>query len=207
MGLSPDQVKRKYNAYSFFYNFIEWPIERLSISKWRNNLLKNVHGKVLEIGVGTGKNLRYYDYDKINLTAIDISKGMLKKAKKLASKEKYPVNLQLVDEEKLPFKDNSFDYIVITFVLCSVSNQEKMLHEMKRVVKINGKIILLEHVLSKNKLIAFFEHLHNPITRFLFGFEINRDTINSIKKSGLKIVKEKNIGLVDIFKELVVKKQ
>ena len=95
----------------------------------------------------------------------------------------------------------------LVLVLCSVSNQEKMLHEMKRVVKINGKIILLEHVLSKNKLIAFFEHLHNPITRFLFGFEINRDTINSIKKSGLKIVKEKNIGLVDIFKELVVKKQ
>ncbi len=199
------QVRDKYNFYSFFYNFLEWVPEKLVIGKWRKKLLKNVKGKVLEIGIGTGKNLPYYDFENVKLTGVDISEGMLDKAKKLAAKEKFPARLLLVDKDKLPFKNDTFDYVIMTFVLCSVPDQQKMLKEMKRVVKKKGQILLLEHVLSKNKIIAFIENLHNPLTRWLFGYEINRDTVNSIKKSGLRVVKEKNIGFVDVFKWLEVK--
>ena len=206
MTLSQNQIKKKYNRFSLFYDLVEWPIEKLLFSKWRKKLLKNSKGKVLEIGVGTGKNLSYYNYHKIDLTVIDISKGMLNRAKEKAKKHDFPVKFKLANSEKLPFEDNSFDYIVCTFVLCSVSDQVKILKEMKRVLKKKGKILFLEHMLSRNKFIAFLEHLHNPITKFLFGFNINRKTIENIKKSGLKIVKDKNIAVKDVFKELEVAK-
>ena len=206
MTLSQNQIKKKYNRFSLFYDLVEWPIEKLLFSKWRKKLLKNSKGKVLEIGVGTGKNLSYYNYHKIDLTVIDISKGMLNRAKEKAKKHDFPVKFKLANSEKLPFEDNSFDYIVCTFVLCSVSDQVKILKEMKRVLKKKGKILFLEHMLSRNKFIAFLEHLHNPITKFLFGFNINRKTIENIKKSGSKIVKDKNIAVKDVFKELEVTK-
>ena len=206
MTLSQNQIKKKYNRFSLFYDLVEWPIEKLLFSKWRKKLLKNSKGRVLEIGVGTGKNLSYYNYHKIDLTVIDISKGMLNRAKEKAKKHDFPVKFKLANSEKLPFEDNSFDYIVCTFVLCSVSDQVKILKEMKRVLKKKGKILFLEHMLSRNKFIAFLEHLHNPITKFLFGFNINRKTIENIKKSGLKIVKDKNIAVKDVFKELEVTK-
>ncbi|PIN88001.1 methyltransferase type 11 [Candidatus Woesearchaeota archaeon CG10_big_fil_rev_8_21_14_0_10_32_24] len=206
MSLTGKQVQKKYNRYSTVYDLLEWLPEKMLLGKLRKPFLENIKGNVLEIGVGTGKNLPYYNYNKVDLTAIDISQGMLHKAKKVAKENKFPVNLQLVEEEKLPFKDNTFDYVVMTFVLCSVPNQHKMLYEMKRVVKKEGKIVLLEHMLSKNKIIAFFEHLHNPITKALVGVNINRKTIDSIRECGLKINKEKNIALKDVFKELEVQK-
>lgn len=203
-NLNQNKIKKKYDRFSLFYDFLEWPVEMLLFSKWRKKLLKKTKGKVLEIGVGTGKNLQYYNYNQVNLTAVDISKGMLARAEKKAKKENFPVKFKLVNSEKLPFKENNFDYIVCTFVLCSVSDQIKMLKEMKRVLKKKGKILFLEHMLSKNKIIAFLERIHNPITKFLFGFNINRETMKNIEKSELKIVKERNMALKDVFKELEV---
>ena len=129
MTLQTKQVQKKYNRYSFFYNFIEWPIEKVLFRQWRKSLLKEVRGNVLEIGVGTGKNIQYYNHKLVSLTAVDISRGMLQKAKEMASKYEYPVKFKLINKEVLPFKSNSFDYVILTFVLCSVSNQEKMLNE------------------------------------------------------------------------------
>ncbi|MBI2151144.1 class I SAM-dependent methyltransferase [Candidatus Woesearchaeota archaeon] len=206
MALTTKEVSLKYDITSFFYDFFEFPIEVLLFRKWRKELLKDVNCKVLEIGVGTGKNLPYYDFYKVKLTAVDISRGMLKKAKNRAETKKYPVTFKLLNSEKLPFKDNSFEYIIVTFVLCSVSNQLETLKEIKRVLEPNGKVLFLEHVLSKNKFIAFLEKMHNPIMKFLTGANINRDTVGSIKKSGLKILSEENLALKDVFKKIVVKK-
>ena len=102
MTLSQNQIKKKYNRFSLFYDLVEWPIEKLLFSKWRKKLLKNSKGKVLEIGVGTGKNLSYYNYHKIDLTVIDISKGMLNRAKEKAKK--------LVIKDKLPGNWDDFYY-------------------------------------------------------------------------------------------------
>ena len=107
-----------------------------------------------------------------------------------------------MDAQNLKFKDNSFDYIICTFVLCSVPDPVKTLKEMKRVVKPNGKILMIEHMLSKNKLIAFYEHIHNPITRFLFGFNVNRKTDENVEKAGLKIRKMQNMALFDVFRKI-----
>jgi ubiquinone/menaquinone biosynthesis C-methylase UbiE len=206
MELTFEQIKKKYNRFSFWYNIAEWPIEKLWYQRWRKRFLKNIKGKVLEIGIGTGKNLPFYDYTKVQLTAIDISKNMLEQAKVLAQNKKYPVSFKLITSDTLPFENKIFDYIVCTFVLCSVPNQHKTLTEIKRVLKSSGKIIFIEHVLSKNKILAFFQQIHNPISKFLLGVNINRDTINNIKINKLKIINEENIALGDVFKMVEVTK-
>lgn len=196
------QISNKYNRFSIIYDWIETPIERKYFSRWRKKLLGNIKGRVLEVGVGTGKNLPYYNPGQVELTAVDISEKMMDKAKERAEQLKWKVNFKLLDSEKFPFPDNSFDYVVVTFVLCSVGNQETVLKEMNRVLKPTGKILLLEHVLSKNKLIALWQRLHNPLTKFLVGVNINRDTVGMIRKSGLQIITEKNLAIKDVFKRV-----
>jgi len=228
------KISKRYDRFSIIYDWIEAPIEKRYYSKWREILLHNLKGEVmrnlpkanfcdakgrahalkcgarplsvLEVGVGTGKNLPYYDPNRVELTAIDINKKMMDRAKERANQLKLKVNFRLIDSEKFPFPADSFDYVVATFVLCSVNNQETVLKEMERVLKPEGKILLLEHVLSKNKLIAFWQQLHNPLTKFLVGFNINRDTVGTIRKIGLKIITEKNLVLKDVFKQLELQK-
>ena len=197
-------IKKRYDRYSIFYNFLESIPEKLFISKWSKKYITPLKGKILEIGVGTGKNLQYYSKDA-NVTGIDISSGMLNKAIKKSNRLKRNYSLLKMDAQDLKFKNNSFDIVVFTFVLCSVPDPVKTAEEIKRVCKPNGKIVMIEHVLSKNKFIAFLQYLHNPITKFLLGFNIDRDTISNIKKAGLKITIERNLKSNDIFKFLVCK--
>jgi ubiquinone/menaquinone biosynthesis C-methylase UbiE len=205
MTLSNKQVRKKYNRYSYFYDYgpLNWLFEKLYYSKWRRRILSELKGKVLEVGVGTGKSLRFYNYKKVNLVGADISEKMLSKAIKTADKHNYPVDFRVVSD-KLPFPDNTFDHVFTSCVLCSASDPVRTLKEMARVCKKSGSVIMIEHVLSKNKIIAFLEHIHNPFIRFLFGYNVNRDTVGNIKKAGLKIVKEKNLAFHDVFKELEV---
>jgi demethylmenaquinone methyltransferase/2-methoxy-6-polyprenyl-1,4-benzoquinol methylase len=114
------------------------------------------------------------------------------------------ITLLEMDAQKLKFKDSSFDYIVNTFVLCSVPDPVRVVKEMKRVLKKNGKILMLEHTKSKHFVIKVFQYIHNPITKALFGFNVNRDTIENIKKAGLK-PKYNNLAFFDVFKKIEVK--
>lgn len=195
-------VEKKYNRFSIVYDMLEWPVEKLLFSRWRKRIISAAKGEVLEVGVGTGKNLPYYS-KKAKVTGIDISKGMLEKAVKKSKKLGLNCRLLLMDAENMKFKDNSFDTALCTFILCSVPNPVKALKEMRRVCKPNGRIIMVEHVLSKNRLIALWQKLHNPITRWLVGVNINRDTIANIRKAGLDIVSEENLAVKDVFKYIV----
>lgn len=198
-------VQKKYDRFSKIYDALEGGLERKRFSNWRKNLLGNLKGNILEIGVGTGKNLQYYHKDA-KVIGIDLSSKMLSKAKEklkqLKNKNKNKKLLEM-DAQNLKFKDNSFDYVVNTFVLCSVPDPVKTLKEMKRVLKNGGKILMLEHTKSKYFVIKVFQHIHNPITKTLFGFNVNRDTIENIKKAGLK-PSYKNMAFFDVFKKIEV---
>ena len=174
--------------------------------KWRKKYFSNLIGKVLDVGIGTGKNIDYYN-NEAEVTGIDFSKKMLEKAKrKLKKSGRKNISLKLMDVENLKFRDNSFDYVTTSSVFCSVPNPIEGLKEIKRVLKPNGKLIMVEHVLSKNKIIAFFENLFNPMVKFLTGVNINRNTRQNIEKSGMVVKKEKNLALIDIFRLFVAEK-
>ncbi|OLN28788.1 Phosphatidylethanolamine N-methyltransferase [Desulfosporosinus metallidurans] len=184
--LSVDQetilTRKRYNRTSLFYDWMD----RMINSDIRRELLGDVTGKVLEVGVGTGKNLEFYPTE-CEITGIDISPGMLKKAKLRARDTKAQVELKEMDAQYLRFEDNCFDTVVATCVFCSVPDPIKGLQEIRRVCKSGGKIILLEHVRSDHKMLGTLMDLIDPLTVKMMGPHINRRTVENVKAAGLHI--------------------
>jgi ubiquinone/menaquinone biosynthesis C-methylase UbiE len=194
-----DRTKRRYDRISSYYDIMERFPEKLAFSRWRRMIFDSVYGeKILEVGVGTGKNFDFYPLGR-PITAIDFSGGMLDKARKKAEKKGIEVDLREMDVQDLQFEDQSFDIVLATFVFCSVPDPIKGLREVKRVCKKGGRIILLEHVRPSGKLLGKLFDILNPfVTRFM-GANVNRNTVENMRRAGLRIVKEKNL-FVDIFK-------
>ncbi len=196
-------VAEKYNRMSAVYDLMESPMEFFFYSKWRKEALSGLSGMVLEVGVGTGKNLKYYPEECL-VTGIDNSEGMLEKAREKAEGMKN-VTLLLMDAEHLEFPDNSFDYVITTFVLCSIPDPVKALREMKRVLKPDGEMINLEHMRSDNRWIAAYEDFINPISVALTGINVNRKTVENIGKAGFNIKDVKNLAFKDVFRKIRTK--
>ena len=183
---------KRYNRLSFIYDYVEAPVEYLRFASWRKRLKDSITGqRALEVGVGTGKNLSYYP-KKIEITAIDLSSGMLKRARKKASKQESSVKLIEMDVQQLDFPDNFFDTIFATFVFCSVPDPVAGLKELNRVCKPDGNLILIEHVRPENVILGFIFDVLNPLAVRMMGANINRRTLENIVKAGWKIrLKEK----------------
>lgn len=194
----------KYNRIASLYEILDLPLELPYFRKWRKKALSDLSGKVLEVGIGTGRNLKYYP-SRCSVTGIDNSKGMLDQAGKKAKGMKN-ITLLLMDAEHLDFPDNSFDYVVTTFVLCTIPYPVKALKEMRRVLKPSGEFIALEHMLSNDSLIAFLEELIKPFLFLLLGDHTTRHTVENIEKSGFSIHEIKNLALKDVFRIIRAKK-
>ena len=199
-------AKRRYNRIAPLYDFMESLIEGSRYSKWRELLWSKVEGiNVLEVGVGTGKNFPYYP-EAAEITAVDFSDRMLKRAKDRASKQKMKVRLKQMDVQNLDFKDNTFDTVVASFVFCSVPNPVRGLMEIERVCKPKGKVVLLEHVLSANRIMAWLMNLANPLVVRMMGANINRRTVENVSKSGLAVEQVTDLG-AGIFKLIEARKR
>jgi len=201
-----NEVARRYDRISRYYDTFESLLEVFLFFKWRMMLWEYPRGKILEVGIGTGKNIPYYPVGE-RVIAIDISEGMLKVAKRRAREYMgFPV-LMKADVMELPFKDESFDCAVSTFVFCSVPDPIKGLKEVYRVLKQGGKMYLLEHVKSKHRLIRLWEEVHNPLTSRLFGFNVSRDTRRNLEFSGFSVIEDKKMAIKDVFRFFIVKKK
>ena len=179
-------MKNKANHYydrnAAVYDKVLSPVEK-TLSKWRRRLLKDAHGKSLEIGIGTGKRMSDYP-SGVSITGIDSSENMLKYARKRANGYNHIDELLIMDAENLTFLDNTFDTIVSSCVFCSVHNHVKAVEEMRRVCKNTGSIYLLEHVRTKNKVIGKIMDILNPISFRLYGDNINRRTYDNLIEAG-----------------------
>jgi len=198
--------KEKYNRMARFYDLHSKLAEKIWFTKWRKKFFSILKGNILEVGIGTGNNIDYYNTNA-KVVGVDFSEKMLEKAKeKLNKSHKKNISLKQMDVEKLNFKDNSFDYVVTSCVFCSVPHPIKGLKEIRRVLKPTGRLIMIEHVLSKNLLIALIEHTLNPITKYLMGVNINRNTKQNIIHSGMKIIEDKKLALFDVFRLFIAEK-
>ncbi|MBE0525087.1 MAG: class I SAM-dependent methyltransferase [Methanosarcinales archaeon] len=188
----------KYNRISYVYDIMESTVEYLMFGKWRKQILSDLSGFVLDIGVGTGKNLKYYP-ENCRVVGMDVSSKMLEHAKKRAENMDN-VSLFVMDGEHLAFENHSFDYVITTFVLCSIPDPVAALKEMKRVCKPDGMVINMEHMKSKHAILSMIEDIFNPLTFGAMGVNINRKTAENIKKAGLNIISEQNLALKDVFR-------
>lgn len=187
-----NNTANKYSRIAKIYDLLEAPIETSLFSKLRKAVVSRASGKTLEVGIGTGKNLPYYN-DDINLVGIDFSKGMLEKArsKKIDSGPK-DIDLLEMDVQYLKFENDSFDTVISTFVFCTVPDPIAGLKEVKRVLKPNGKAIFLEHMKSNNALINIMLYMMNIFSKRILGTYMLRETQNNIESSGLIILSVEN---------------
>ena len=181
-------IKRRYERIASVYDVTDYVIPKT----WRRRMLRDVHGKVLEVGVGTGANLAFYPED-VDVTGIDVSSKMLKKAFLKAEHAKANVALGVMDVQHLGFADNTFDFVVSSLVFCTVPDPVRGLREIRRVVKPDGKVIMLEHMRSENEFVGKLLDVLNPLTLKLMGENINRRTMENLAVAGFNVEKEEHV--------------
>lgn len=186
------KLTRLWDRNARMYDIMSLPMEHMmGFGRTRDRLFEGLTGRLLELGVGTGRNIPYCQ-EGTNVVAIDISRKMLSKAVDRAKRFSRDISFEVADVEELPFDDKSFDAVVATGVFCCVPDQVRGFKEARRVLKEGGKIILLEHVRPAGLLGKIFDIL-DPIVSNIMGPHINKRTLESIKEAGLTIIKEENI--------------
>ena len=168
-----ETIKRAYAilspVYDFLFDKVFYPGRVAAI-----DLLEIKPGdRVLEVGVGTGLNLPLYPRD-CEVTGIDISEGMLRKAdERVRTYGMTNTKLMVMDASKLEFPENSFDRVIATYVISAVPDPVKTLLEMRRVCKPSGHLVILNHFKSDNPVIGMFEKLLAPVcTKIGFDTEL-----------------------------------
>ena len=181
----------RYDLASYIYEPINTLLEKpTGIRKARRELIEKARGRGIELGVGTGLNLPLYR-EGVEVIGVDVSEGMLKKAKGKKSPAK--VKLVKADARSLPFPDKSFDTAVSTFFLCVVPEKGKVLGEVRRVLKPDGLFLAMECSPPKNPVFRAFLSGLSALTSRLTGTDFRVDVGNLLRKSGFEILEEKNL--------------
>ncbi len=172
----------KYNITAWVYDLLDFPWE-LQYRKWRPGLLADIRGEVLEAGAGTGRNLEYY-HPSVNLTCLDFSPAMLKRAMKRACNARCRVNFvqdDVCDMESIP--SNHYDWILATFLCCVIPEelQHLAIGEFVRVLKPGGRFRLLEMVYSKNPVLKRRQDFFTPFVEKVYGARFDRNTLRHVQ--------------------------
>ncbi|MBE0607864.1 MAG: class I SAM-dependent methyltransferase [Dehalococcoidia bacterium] len=189
-----ETVRRRYNRSARFYDTEQNMMDRVA-GRWRRELWSRVPGgEVLEVGVGTGANMPFYPAE-VHVTAIDIAENMLAKAEARAAKLGLDVDLAQMDAEHLDFPDGRFDWVMASFVFCSVPDAVAGLAEARRVLKPEGTLLLLEHVRSENPVVGKIMDALNPLVVRMAGANINRHTVDNVRAAGFgKVAASSHMG-------------
>ena len=199
------RTEARYDRIAPFYDIMEVLPEQ-QFSSWREKLWALVpEGRVLELGVGTGKNFPYHP-SGTEVVGVDISEQMLKQARQRADELGQPVELHQMDAQQLDFADDSFDAAVATFVFCSVPDALQGLRELGRVVRPDGWLFLLEHVrINEPEIVGKVMDLLDPLVVRLMGPHINRRTVENVHRAGLKVERVESLVPLDLVKLIVAR--
>jgi ubiquinone/menaquinone biosynthesis C-methylase UbiE len=162
--------------------------EEAGMREMRHKLLAQAGGRVLELGAGTGLNLKHYRGVIESLTLTEPDPHMVRRLReKLAATDQEAAVVEAPAED-LPFADDSFDTVVVTLVLCTVPDPAAALAEARRVLAPGGKLLFLEHVRSEDAGLARWQDRLERPWRFLGdGCHCNRDTLTAIDSAGFQV--------------------
>ena len=198
-----EEIKRKYDESASKYARIEPIQEYLGVRRLRRRLLRRASGEVLEVACGTGANFPYYPKE-YTLTAVDVSPAMVEIAQRRAEKLGLDVDFRIMDAETLAFPDERFETVVSTLTLCTFPDPVAALSEMERVCREDGRILLLEHGRSNNRLVGRLQDVREDAHARQFGCHWNREPLDLVEQAGLRPIAARRTFL-GIFHEIKAK--
>ncbi len=170
------------------YDHVMARTEKDGLGARRRELLASAAGDVLEIGGGTGANLPCYGERVTSLTITEPEPPMARRLERRLHDEASRASLIQAPAEALPFADDSFDTVVSTLVLCTVSDQRRALDEVRRVLRPDGRLLFIEHVRSADERVARWQDRMLPVNRRLaHGCRCNRSTLDQIRGNGFAL--------------------
>lgn len=155
----------------------------------RRKLVPQAQGVVLEVGIGSGLNLPYYDINRVTkVVGLDPSIEITQIAVKATTLVPFPVEFITLPGEEIPLDDNSIDTIIMTYTLCSIADTKRALRQMHRVLKPEGRLLFCEHGVAPDAKIRGWQERLNPIwSRISCGCHLNRKIPELIEAGGFKI--------------------
>jgi ubiquinone/menaquinone biosynthesis C-methylase UbiE len=161
--------------------------ERHGLRAMREAVLADLHGDVLEVGAGTGANLRLYPASLESLTVTEPEPPMVRKLERRVREQSPSTKVLRAPAEDLPFEDDTFDVVVSTLVLCGVSDQARSLREIRRVLRPGGEFRFIEHVRADDARLARHQDRMNFVNRIVVCCDCNRPTLDSIRQAGFVV--------------------
>ncbi|MGD9894942.1 MAG: class I SAM-dependent methyltransferase [Dehalococcoidia bacterium] len=164
-------------------------VERVLFGDGRAWVCRQAAGDVLEVAIGTGRNLPFYPVG-VRLTGVDLSPAMLAIARRRAARLGLPVDLCEGDVEALAFPDAAFDTVVCTLSLCNIPGVHRAVAEMKRVLRPGGRLLLLDHVRSSVAVVRAVQRLLEPLARRFEGDYLLRRPVEQVRAAGFRIERD-----------------
>ena len=155
--------------------------------RWRVNLVRDLPGKVLEIGVGSGSNLAHYRQAE-HVWGIEPNGPSAERARSAAQRARVPVTIEVAPAEQLPYEDGAFDHVVSSLVFCSVHDPRAALREIERVLRPGGVLHMVEHVRPANPLLALPLQAATPLwSRIAHNCHLDRATVDLLRAEGWQV--------------------
>ncbi len=198
-GLSEsERVRRYYDEIAPRYDEYVGYFERLLVGAGRQWICAQARGDVLEIAIGTGRNLPYYPAD-VRLTGVDLTPAMLEQARQRAAELQRDVDLRIGDAEALDLPDARFDTVVCTLGLCTIPDDRRAVAEARRVLRPGGQLLLLEHVRSPLLPVRLLQRLLDPLFVRYHGDHLLRDPLDYLATEGFVVdwVERSKAGLIE----------
>ena len=184
--LNDDRLRQMWDKYAPRYDRDITFFECLVLAGGRQWVCSQATGDVLEVAIGTGRNLPFYPDSIRRLTGIDVSPGMLDIARARAANAGVAVDLREGDAQVLPFHDASFDTVVCTLALCGMPDDRAAVAEMFRVLRPGGKLLLLDHIGSDRRWLHLGQRLVEKITVRL-GEHLTRRPLSLVEQAGFHV--------------------
>ena len=169
--------------------------EKAGLHAFRERLLADASGDVIEIGGGTGLNLSCYGPAVRSLTITEPQPPMLRRLERAVGEHRRDAKVLRAPAEDLPFDDHSFDVAVSTLVLCGVDDQPRALRELRRVLRPGGRLLFIEHVRSDDPGASRLQDRLNWLNRLVVCCDCNRPTLDSIRAAGFTVAQVEHTAL------------
>jgi len=197
--LTTERARAHWNRFAPRYDRAIASCDRmLKLPDGRWWVTSRARGDVLEVGAGTGLNFTLYPKD-VRLTAIDLSPGMLERARRRASEIGRDVDIRVADAHALDFGDASFDTVVFSLSLCSIPDDRRAVAEGVRVLMPGGRMLLLEHVRSPNRIINAVQWVVEPLSVRFQADHLRREPLDHLHAEGMEIeeVQRWSLGVME----------